>query len=173
METLLKRYKIDSVWHFTDRSNIARILQHKGLLSLGELQRRGIAIPVPGGNQWSHDADKIKGVHEYVHLAFIDNHPMLYLAKKGSRIPDPVWIKIDSSILLNDDVRFTCDVSNKTGVELLSADEAKEGIDFEVLFTRMDWKNPAIKSRRQAAEKSEILIPKFIPLEKLLGKKDG
>ena len=173
MKTILKKYKFDIVYHFTDRSNLELIQRHQGLLSLGELERRGIEIPVPGGNQWSHDADKMKGLDGYVHLAFVDDHPMLFLAKKEGRIPDPIWLKIDSSILLKDGVQFCSEVSNKSGVIIFNANEAKKRIDFDVLFTYMDWRNPDIQARRQAALKSEILVPNIVPIEKILGFKNG
>jgi hypothetical protein len=173
MKTILTKYKFDEIWHFTDKSNLDLIIEHKGLLSLGELDRRGINIPILGGNNWSHDADKIKGVQEYVHLAFIDDHPMLYRAKQEGRIPEPIWLKIDSSILLEDNVLYTLEVSNKAGVPILQPEEAIEEIDFEVLSTRTDWSDPEIQARRQAALKSEILIPDFVPIEKILGYKNG
>lgn len=173
MKTILAKYKFDGIWHFTDGSNLELIEKHKGLLSLGEAERRGIEIPVPGGNEWSHDADRIKGVHEYVHLAFVDDHPMLFRAKQEGRIPDPKWLKIKSSILLKKGVRYCSEVSNKSGVAILNAEEAKEQIDFDVLFTYMDWRDPEIQARRQAAIKSEILIPGFIPIEQILGVKNG
>ena len=130
-------------------------------------------MPVPGGNNWSHDADAIKGVDEYVHLAFLDEHPMLFRAKQEFRIADPVWLKIDASILLEEGTRFTNDVSNKSGVEILTPDVARDIIDFEVLFTRTDWKDPEVKARRMAAIKSEILIPTIVPINKILGFKNG
>ena len=173
MKTILKKYKFDGIWHFTDKSNLDLIVENKGLLSLGELERRKINIPIPGGNEWSHDADRMKGVQEYVHLAFVDDHPMLYRAKQEGRIPNPIWLKIDSSILLDANVRYTSEVSNKSGVPILQPEEAKEQIDIEVLFTRTDWRNPDIKARKQAAIKSEILIPDFIPIGKILDYKNG
>ncbi len=173
MRTIIEKYKIDAVWHFTDKANLASIQKNGGLLSLAELERRGIAIPKPGGNQWSHDADKYKGVHKYVHMSFLDVHPMQFAAREDGRISDPLWIKIDSSILLDENARFSCDVSNKAGIDVLTADEAIEHIDFEVLFTRTDWKDPAIQKRLKAARKSEILIPTLVPITKLLGKKVG
>lgn len=130
-------------------------------------------MPVPGGNNWSHDADEMKGVHKYVHLAFLDEHPMLFCAKQESRITDPIWLKIDASILLEEGTRFTNDVSNKSGVEILTPDVACDMIDFEVLFTRTDWKDPEVKARRMAAIKSEILIPTIVPINKILGFKNG
>ncbi len=173
MQAILTRYNIDAVWHFTDRSNLALIQKHQGLLSLAELRRRGIEVPVTGGNDWSHDADEIKGVHEYVHLAFLDNHPMLFIAKREARIKDAVWLKIDASILLSEGTRFTSDVSNKAGVEILTAGAARDMIDFEVLFTYMDWRDPEVKTRRMAAEKSEVLVPTIVPIKAILGVKNG
>ena len=125
MKAILAKYKFDGVWHFTDRSNLQLTMEHKGLFSLGEIERRGIEIPVLGGNKWSHDADKIAGVHEYIHLAFIDDHPMLYRAKQEGRIPDPIWLKISSSILLWGGVRFCSEVSNKSGATILKPEEVR------------------------------------------------
>ncbi len=173
MKTILDTYKIDGVWHFTDRSNLELIKKHQGLLSLAEAKRRHVEIPVPGGNQWSHDADRRKSVHKYVHLAFVDDHPMLFRAKQEGRIPDPIWLKIRPSVLLGEGVRFCSDVSNKSGVAILNAEEAKEQIDFEVLFIHMDWKDPDVQVRRQAAIKSEILIPDIIPIDQILDLKNG
>lgn len=173
MKTVCRKYKFDRVWHFTDKSNLELIEEHHGLLSFGELEKRGIEIPVPGGNDWSHEADKRNGVHKYVHLAFVDDHPMLYLAKQEGRIPNPIWLIINSSILTAQDVRFCSEVSNKSGAAILEAKEAKEQIDFDVLFTYMDWRDPAIQARRQAAIKSEILVPRSVPIEKILGYKNG
>jgi hypothetical protein len=173
LKAILEKYKFDGIWHFTDKSNIEPIVQNNGLHSLGELQRKGIAIPAPGGNQWSHDADALKGVQEYVHLAFLDDHPMLYAAKQDGRIKEPVWLKINSAILLGSGVKFTKEVSNKADVQLLTPEEAAQQIDFEVLFTYMDWKDPEIQARRRLALKSEILIPRHIPLNMILGKKNG
>ncbi len=173
MQAILKHYNIGAVWHFTDRSNLALIRAHQGLLSLAESRRRGVNVPVPGGNDWSHEADEIKGVHKYVHLAFLNDHPMLFVAKNEARITDPVWLRIDASILLEEGTRFTNDVSNKSGVEILTPDAAREMIDFEVLFTRTDWRDPEIKARRMAAIKSEILIPTIVPINKILNLKNG
>lgn len=173
MNSIINKYNFDGVWHFTDRSNLELILKNKGLLAFGELERRGIEIPSPGGNDWSHSADSIKGLDEYVHLAFVDDHPMLFRAKQEERIKDPIWLKIRSEIILGEDVRFCSDVSNKSGVAILDSEQAKEEIDFDVLFIRMDWRDPVIQQRRQAAIKSEILIPRLVPIEMILGLKNG
>jgi len=173
MKTQLERYGVGALWHFTDKSNLALIDQHRGLLSWGELQRRGVVVPSPGGNDWSHDADTLNGVDDYVHLAFLSDHPMLFIATQDGRIKEPVWLKIDLSVLLDQGVRYSNDVSNKAGVRLLTSEEAKEQIDFEVLFTHTDWKDPEIKARRRIALKSEILVPRLIPIDKIIDCKYG
>lgn len=173
MKDLLVRYGIDGIWHFTDQSNLQSIIDNGGLLSLAEAKRRGIAIPAPGGNEWSHDADRINGVDSYVHLAFLDDHPMLFHTRNDGRTPNPVWLKININILDVCGVRYTADVSNKTGIPLLSPDAAREEIDLEVMFTYMDWKDPEIRQRRNLALRSEILIPCSIPIDMILGKKNG
>lgn len=173
IKTVLEQYNIDGVWHFTARSNLELIKKHNGLLSLGELERRRIEIPSPGGNQWSHDADKLKGLHDYVHLAFLDDHPMLYLAKQDGRITDPIWLKIQLSVLVAEGVRFCSEVSNKSDAVIIGAEEAKKQIDFEVLFTYMDWTDEEVQTRRQTALKSEILVPGFVPIERILSIKNG
>lgn len=167
MIAIIEKYKIECVWHFTDKSNLDSIKEH-GLLSFAELEERGIKIPCPGGNDWSHNADKMKGVHKYVHLSFVRNHPMLYLKKMSGEIKDPVNIKIDTRIILVPETCFCTDVSNKNGVDILTSEQAVEKIDFDVLFTYMNWNDSDIHARRKSAEKAEILIPREIPKKYIL-----
>jgi len=173
MINILKNYRVQCLWHFTDKSNLASIENFGGILSLRQITERDIKIPIFGGNQWSHDADRRKGLDNYVHLTFFDDHPMLYVAKQEKRIKEPIWLFIDLSVLLNSDARYSTDVSNKSGVEIINEETAKNVIDFDVLFSYMDWRNPEIQQRRRAALKSEILIPNIIPLDKIRGWKNG
>lgn len=173
VKAILKRMRIDGIWHFTDQANIDLITEQGGLLSLNQLENRQIKIPIPGGNEWSHEADKRKKLDKYVHLAFIDDHPMLYVSKQEGRLKNPLWLKIGISVLANSRVLFSTDVSNKRGVDIIDAEKAATEIDFEVLFTYMNWRDPEIQARRQAAIKSEILIPDFVPIDYILGYKNG
>ena len=45
MKDIIKKYGFEGVWHFTDRSNFEFIQKNKGILSLEELDSRGITIP--------------------------------------------------------------------------------------------------------------------------------
>ncbi len=173
MKAIVEKYGITAVWHFTDKANLDLIQEHGGLLSLRRLEERDVVVPKPGGNEWSHKADRNKGLDKYVHLAFVDNHPMLYWAENEGRITDAMWVKIDVSVLMGPEVCFCTDVSNKNGVRILDHEEAIEELDFEVLFTRMDWNVCEIHERRKAAEKSEILVPDAVPIDKILGYENG
>jgi len=157
--------RITLLYHFTDRRNLPLIRAHGGLYPLAQLQQRDIEIPAPGGNQWSHDADNLKKMDHYVHLCFRNNHPMEHVARREGRIGDTIFLQIHPDVLLWKGVRFAADVSNKSGVEIHTMDEASEIIDFEILYTRTDWKNTEVQKRLQQAEKYEILVPHKIPLE--------
>jgi hypothetical protein len=156
--------QIARLYHFTDRRNLLLIQQLGGLFPKAELDRKGIAIPAAGGNQWSWDADRTKGLHNYVHLCFRSNHPMEYVARQDGRIQDSIFLEIHPSVLNYNGVRFTADVSNKSGVTLYTLEQAMDVIDFQVLYTRTDWSDPAIQERLKQAEKYEILVPSTIPL---------
>ena len=157
--------RITTLYHFTDRRNLALIRELGGLYPLATLIEMGVEIPAPGGNQWSRDADAIKGMEHYVHLCFRDNHPMEYSARKDGRIVDTIYLHVHPDVLQWKDVRFTPDVANKSGVQLHTIEEAKDMIDFEVLYTRTNRSDSEIQRRLQQAEKSEILVPQHIPLE--------
>ena len=174
MKSTINKYpKFDSVWHFTDKSNVQTIKEQGGLCSLRVIREFNINVSRPGGNDWSHDADLSKGMDDFVHLAFIKDHPMLFCAMRDGRILEPVWFKIDRSVILEPTTRFTAAVSNKSGVDKLNQDEAEEQIDFEALFTYMNWDDPNTKARCQVARKAEILVQDFISWDKIIGMENG
>jgi hypothetical protein len=152
------------LYHFTDRGNLPSIQEH-GLYSLAKLRKKGIKIAAPGGNELSHDLDEAAGLHKYVHLCFRNNHPMEFVARQDKRITDSIFLQIHPEVLYYDGVLFTDDVSNKAGVQTHSIEEARKFLDFEVLCTRTNWRDPAVKRRLDQAEKCEVLVPKHIPLD--------
>lgn len=156
--------QIPRLYHFTDRRNLDLIRQLGGLHPMADLLKRGVAVPAPGGNQWSRDADGLKGLERYVHLCFRSNHPMEHRARQDGRIADSIFLEIHPSVMQFEGVRFTADVSNKSGVESVPIAEAAAIIDFQVLYTRTDWTDPAIQARLQQVEKYEVLVPCCIPL---------
>jgi hypothetical protein len=159
------RYAVTSFYHFTDRRNLPMIKERGGLYSLAMLRKMKIEVPAPGGNEWSHDADGRIGLDRYVHLCFRPTHPMEYVARQDGRIVDSVYLQIHPDVLKVDGVMYTAGVSNKSGMRVHTLDQARELVDFEVLYTRTNWSDPAIQLRLQNAEKCELLIPGHIPLE--------
>jgi hypothetical protein len=151
------KYTITAFFHFTDRRNVSKIRELGGLYSLAKLREMNVEVPAPGGNDWSHEADEYRGLDQYIHLCFRDNHPMEYLARKEGRIKDSVFLHIHPQILEVNGVKFTADVSNKSGVAIYSIEESKSIIDFEVLYTRTDWKDLQIQQRLKQAEKMKFL----------------
>jgi hypothetical protein len=172
MQAALKKLGVNCLWHFTDEKNYQSIADN-GLLSWKQIKLREIKASAPGGNDWSHDADAMAGVDDYVHLAFSRQHPMLYVAQQEGRISKPIWLKIDLAVLEDVNVKFTNAVSNKSGVLLLDNEQAKAQVDLTALFTFLDFKENGNRERKQSAEKSEILVPKMILPKNILGLVDG
>ena len=150
------------LFHFTDRRNLPGIREH-GLLSLDRLRKSGIVPAAPGGNDWSHDADQRLGLHRYVHLCLMNQHPMEYVAKQEGRIEESVFLEVASVVLDLPGVLFSCDVSNKAGVETHPLARIDDFIDLEVVYQRTDGKLPDVQRRLQSMRKFEILVPDHVP----------
>lgn len=154
------------LFHFTDTRNLPQIRQAGGLYSTAKLREMGIEFK-SGGNQWSLDADRMFGMDQYVHLCFSGNHPMEHIAKMDGRIEKSVFLLVDAAILKVDGVRYCPGVSNTSGIEICTIQEAADRIDYDVLYTWMPWNDPAVQTRRQAAEKCEVLVPDHVPMRYL------
>jgi len=134
---------------------------------------RNIIPTAPGGNQLSRDADKNRVMDAYVHLCFCRNHPMEHIAKQDGRISDSIFLEINLAIIKLPNILISNDVSNKTGVNCKAASDMLEELDLEVIYTRTDWNDSAIKMRLQAAEKYELLIPNHVGLEFMMNLNNG
>ena len=153
--------------HFTDTRNLPLIRKLGGLYSRAKLKEMGVEGFICGGNQWSLDADDRFGMDQFVHLCFRGNHPMEHIATVEGRIEKSVFLYVDAKIMRKKGVRYSPGVSNKSGMRTFTIDEAREMIDYQVLYTRTDWNDPEIQARLQAAEKAEILVPDHVPMKYL------
>lgn len=167
-EEFVRHYQIGALYHFTDTRNLPSIRQH-GLLSWSQLHERGIVPSAPGGNQWSHDADRRHGLDRFVHLCLMNEHPMEFVAKQEERIADSVFLAISPTVLQKPGVLFSPEVANKSGVRLMDLEEAVTSLDFEVVYRRTDWKDPSIQERRRAARKIEVLVPDAVAPQLIRG----
>lgn len=168
-EQFLSRFDVKCFWHFTDQRNLGAIRAAGALLSLAEVKRRGTDIPAPGGNDWSHEADERLGLDGYVHLCLMDEHPMEFRAREDGRIVNTKFLSVSRDVVRIEGVRFAPDVANKRGTPLLTLAEACERMDFEVIYDRTDWKDPAVQRRRKLAKKYELLVPKEVPITLISG----
>jgi len=78
---------------------------------MATLKEMGVQVPAPGGNEWSRDADGMRGMDQYVHLCFRATHPMEFRAREDGRITDSIFLQIHPEVLQWDGVRFTPDVA--------------------------------------------------------------
>lgn len=158
-----------TLYHFTDEANFQSIREH-GILSKEQLRLRGLwPPPAAGGNQLSWQLDQDRGIDPYVSLCMTRNHGMRFLAHQDGRLPNPRYLAIKSEVLRIPGTRIALGVANSNGVEILQVAEAVDRMDVEVLYSRTDWKDPAINLRLRAAEKFEVLIPDAVPCELIVG----
>jgi len=160
----LKRNDINSVWHFTDISNLDSIVKY-GILSLHELVENSIDAHF-SADVLSHSLDRRYGLDEYVHLAFISDHPMYHNALKRGSIDHGIWIELDLKVLLDDSVMFSDEVANKSGVKPFDYTKVEEKIDFIKMFHRDFW-------TRLEARKAEIMVPNKIDINYIKAIYDG
>ena len=91
---------------------------------------------------------------------------MEHIAKQDGRIEKTLWLYIDAkSVFQTPGVMFSYGVSNKSGMRIVPIKEAVNDIDFQVLYTRMDWHDPEISARLTRAELCEILVPNHVPIQ--------
>lgn len=127
-------------------------------------------VLAPGGNDWSHDADAIKGHDQFVHLCLLPAHPMEFVAKRDGRILESRFLRIDTSIIHTPGILFCPDVANKSGVPALQLTDAISKMDFEIISPAYNgWLDPPLFERRKKARKYEMLVPCKIPLSLISG----
>ena len=106
-EAILKKYKIEKLYHFTDKSNINCIKENNGLYSWYYCKNNKLLINKPGGSDASRRIDEKYSLENYVRLSFSREHPMMYVAKKDGRIPNPVIIEIDTKVCFSESTLFS------------------------------------------------------------------
>ena len=143
-------------FHFTDRRNVPGIRAH-GILSMQRVRAMGLQVPATGGNQWSLEADAFYGMDRYAHLCFFDSHPMEWVAREEGRIESSIFLRISPEVLRIPGTLVTDVVSNSSSCKPLSIESGFDSMDLEVVYTKTDWKDEAIKSRLKVAKKYEVL----------------
>lgn len=146
------------LYHFTDCANL-KTIKERGLLSKRRMKKLGFWPHKPSGNELSWRLDERKGVDEFVSLCLTQNHPMSHVAEREGRIENVRYLRISPTVLHCPGVKFSFGVANKAGLPLVDLVNAIDKIDYEVLYTRTDWKDARVRERLRKAEKFEVLIP--------------
>ena len=159
---LLYNNKITCFYHFTSRKNIVSICQHGGLYSWHYLKAHQIDIPLQGGGELSQGLDRYKGVADYVHLSFCENHPMAYhLIQEGE---DIVVLKISTDVALLDGTMFTDMNAVDSQCNCAVGLDGLQKVNFAATKEKyLSSDNPLFKYKQ-----AEILVKTHIPLEYIL-----
>ena len=159
---LLYNNKITCFYHFTSRKNIVSICQHGGLYSWHYLKAHQIDIPLQGGGELSQGLDRYKGVADYVHLSFCENHPMAYhLIQEGE---DIVVLKISTDVALLDGTMFTDMNAVDSQCSCAAGLEGLQKVNIAATKEKyLSSDNPLFKYKQ-----AEILVKTHIPLEYIL-----
>lgn len=152
VEHFLRDYRVEWLYHFTDKENLPSI-RRDGLLPLAELRRSGLAFR-PGSSESSQAQDERSTFDQFVHLCFVNDHPMAHVALREQRVSSLAWVKVSAGILHRPGVRACRALANTAGLSVPSIEEALDEIDLPKLFS--DQSTPAIR-------KAQILIPGIIP----------
>ena len=158
IESILEQYDVDCLYHFTDRSNLPSINTHGGLYSWQYLERNGIAIPKPGGNNLSRTLDERRELGNYVRLSFKKSTPMLYRAISDGRIGEYLILEINPDVMFFKKTLFAD--GNATAVRCNIGGEYSDfqKIRFDIL-DKDRWHDEEEKFYWQA----EVLVHQQIP----------
>ncbi len=165
-ENILREYNIESLYHFTDSSNIASIKEHGGLYSWWTANEKGIFIPKSGGDDLSKSLDERYNLEDYVRLSFTQNHPMMYVAQKNGCILNPIILKIDPQIIFWKDTIFSDMNATKNNHSHGKEFNDFKRIKFDVVTKQSQFDIPEIDKPYYQAE---VMVRKFIPICFILG----
>ncbi len=163
-ESVLDNYGITKLYHFTDRSNLPSIIKNRGLLSWADCEEKDITIQNPGGDSFSRKSDKMSNLHHYVRLSFTNQHPMMFVCRKEGRIPHPVILEIDRSVINDSTTKFADMNAVKKGALIGNDLLHFSNIHFHSVTRRSHFDLPY---EEQKYFQAEVLVENFIPLEKI------
>ncbi len=155
--SIIVEHNIRALYHFTDIKNVKHIKEFEGLLSQAKLEQQEIEVQF-GGNDLSRDLDQSYGTNEYIHLSFLENHPMAYnLTQCGKHI---VTFKITPFVILLKDTIFSdknaASSTHKQGGDI----QDFKNIDFNAIKKPFAYRDDPCFEKRQA----EVMVKDFIPI---------
>lgn len=167
-DEVIKLNNIKRLFHFTDRKNIYSIKNSFGLLSNKMCSQNGINIPRPGGDDFSINLDKQRGLDDFIRLSFCKEHPMLFTAIKDNRISEPVILEISPEVIFFSHTRFTNQNALKSGTILSDSFDFFSKIKFDIFKSRYFDLENQFRSQYQA----EVLVLRSLPNKYILNIRD-
>ena len=161
-QNLLKQNGIGKLYHFTDRDNLASIIQHGGLYSWADCEEKGIQIAKPGGSSQSRDLDRRDGLQHFVRVSFVKEHPMMYVAMSDGRISNPVVLEIDPAVIYWQNSMYADRNATKNGAQVGKSLADFKNIHFNAIKARKHFDLP---EEEQSFFQAEVLVKNHIPLE--------
>ncbi len=168
MQSILDLLAGRPLYHFTDRRNLPSIRAH-GLLSLRTCERRGLIIPIPGGDQTTQDSDRVFGRDRYVHLCIPRFHRREYkLTQEGNF--RSCWVEVSPDVLWTSGVKFRSRTADRTDAVLIDAAAAASEIPWRLLLAfKKEQSSKETWLQFLAASMAEVLIPDAIDVSLLRG----
>jgi hypothetical protein len=153
-------------YHRTDLANATSIEQH-GLLSGDEAAARGVIPRLPGGSALTRYLDDRSGLTDYVFLSFFKSVLMPRDDKNDWKRRSRI-LRIDPGILYLRGVAVR--LGNTLNSPIYSSMAAVYKMDWEI-WEEQDLRSNAIggKARWNAFLSYEVLVPKCVPLEYIVG----
>jgi len=160
-QSILDKYHISTLYHFTDRKNLESIILNRGLYSWADCELMDIQVKKPGGGDISRALDKRAGLEHYVRVSFTREHPMMYVARSEGRILDPVVLEISPEVIFLNTTKYAD--SNATRNDAHIGDELSDfkRIHFNTIKVR---KHFDVEEGERSYFQAEVLVKGHIPL---------
>lgn len=161
-QIVLNNNNINTLYHFTDRSNLLSIKRHGALYSWHYCVRNNIDIPMPGGDDLSRLLDRRYNLQNYVRVSFTRNHPMMYIALNQNRINNPVILEIDTEVVFWKNSKYANKNATRKDVSIGSEIDDFKRIKFN--FVKLN-KHFDLDESDKPFYQAEVLVLEKIPIE--------
>lgn len=157
---IMRRHRIENLYHFTDSRNLASIEEHGGLFSWWQCEKRGIKITAPGGTRGSRWRDRRNSLEDYVRLSFNAHQPMMHVTLRDGRVGDLEILRIDPSVIYLKPTLFSNINANDAEARVGGDLESFRRVRFDIA-TASRWIGESEKRFFQA----EVLVKSYVPMD--------
>ena len=134
---------------------------------IADIRRRG-SIRSPGFHDTIVDENDTESWRRFVFLWFRAVKPPIPGAGRRLKDFDYIWLKISPSVMEVEGVRYSLNVFKHEDWGTLPIGDAEFQLDFEVLYSRTNWRDRAVQHRLSQAERQALLVPEKIPSDFIL-----